>query len=432
MTPFLRREPAFRRLNITNAEDLSAQRWTLDEPADLVVLRDVFEHFGDNSFSFEDVVALAAADPSLFAANASIPRDEGARLAAGQKLWRRAKRVIPGGSLLLSKRPEMLLPERWPTYFSRAKGCHVWDLDGNELLDVGLMGVGTNILGYGHPKVDEAVARVVRDGNLTTLNAPEEVFLAEELVALHPWSDMARFTRSGGEACSVAVRIARAASGRSARSRSAVTTVGTIGTWLQISNPRTRSRHHLAGLDPAGVPPALARTALPFAYNDLAELDRLVATEDIGVIFIEVERSTPPAPGFLEGVRELATREDIVLVFDECTSGFRKVLGGLHLHYGVEPDIAVFGKTLGNGYAINAIVGRAAVMDHAQSTFISSTFWTERIGSAAALAALAAMRDEDAPARIDALGLQVRSGGSSSHRQLGSPSRSAGCPHFRS
>jgi glutamate-1-semialdehyde 2,1-aminomutase len=148
-------------------------------------------------------------------------------------------------------------------------------------------------------------------------------------------------------------------------------------------------------------------TSRPFAYNDLVGLDQVLAAGDVGTVIMEVERSIPPAPGFLEGVRELATRHGAVLVFDECTSGFRQVLGGLHLVHGVEPDIAILGKTLGNGFAVNAIIGRRSVMEAANRTFISSTFWTERVGAAAALAALEAMREEDAPGRVHAIGLSV-------------------------
>ena len=156
------------------------------------------------------------------------------------------------------------------------------------------------------------------------------------------------------------------------------------------------------------MPQGLAGSARGFAYNDLAALESLLETGEIGVVFMEVERSAEPDPGFLDGVRAAASRHDAVLVFDECTSGFRKNLGGLHLVHNVEPDVAVFGKTLGNGYAISAVIGRESVMQAAQNTFISSTFWTERIGPAAGLASLAAMRVEDAPARIDAIGLEIR------------------------
>lgn len=408
VTPYVQRDPINRVAIVDYVAELSAERVTLDEPEDLEVIAGVFEAFGHNRFTFEEVAALMRDQPTLFAANRHLHRDEGATMGTGEKLWRRAKRVIPGGSMLLSKRAEMHLPSGWPAYFSRAKGCRVWDLDDNEFIDVGLMGVGTNILGYGHAKVDEAVRRVVDAGNLSTLNCPEEVALAEALVELHPWADMARFTRSGGEACAVAVRIARAASGRDG-----IAFCGYHGwhDWYLSANLAEDSAldgHLLPGLDPVGVPRGLSGSARPFPYNDLAALESLFAGGDVGVVFMEVQRSTEPAPGFLEGVRALATRHGATLVFDECTSGFRKTLGGLHLLHGVEPDIAVFGKTLGNGYAINAVIGREDVMQAAQGTFISSTFWTERIGPAAALASLAAMRDEDAPARIDAIGLEVR------------------------
>lgn len=325
-----------------------------------------------------------------------------------EDVWSRAKRVIPGGSHLLSKRAEMFLPVGWPTYFDRAEGCTVWDLDGNSLTDVGFMGIGTNILGYGYPTVDEAVRKVVAKGNLSTLIAPEEVQLAEKLIELHPWASMARFTRSGGEAGAVAVRIARAASGKDK-----VAFCGYHGwhDWYLSANLGETSAldgHLLPGLAPSGVPRALAGTALPFEYNDPSSLETLLMRGDVGVIYMEVERSTPPAPNFLETVRTLATKAGAVLVFDECTSGFRRTVGGIHMHYAVEPDIAVFGKTLGNGYAINAVIGRESVMQAAQETFISSTFWTERIGPAAAIAALDAMQVEDAPARITAIGETVR------------------------
>ncbi len=329
-------------------------------------------------------------------------------MTTGEKLWRRAKKVIPGGNMLLSKRTEQHLQKGWPSYFSRAKGCRVWDLDDNDYIDAGLFGIGTNILGFGHPKVDEAVMRVVQAGNMSTLNCPEEVYLAEKLVEMHPWSGMARFTRSGGEACAVAVRIARAYSGKSA-----VAFCGYHGwhDWYlsaNLSEDSALDGHLLPGLLPAGVPRGLAGTARPFEYNDLAGLKKIMDADDVGVIFMEVRRGSEPAPGFLEGVREIATKKNAVLIFDECTSGFRKTFGGLHLDYGVNPDIITLGKTLGNGYAINAVLGTTEVMQAAQDTFISSTFWTERIGPTAALATLAVMEEEDAPARIHEIGLSVQ------------------------
>jgi glutamate-1-semialdehyde 2,1-aminomutase len=312
-------------------------------------------------------------------------------MGTGQKLWKRAKQIIPGGNMLLSKRAEMFLPDGWPAYFSKAKGCRVWDLDDVEYVDMSIMGIGTNTLGYGHPEVDAAVTDVIAKGNMATLNCPEEVYLAERLVEMHPWADMVRFTRSGGEANAVAIRIARAASGRDQ-----VAICGYHGwhDWYlsaNLADDKSLDGHLLPGLDPKGVPRNLKGSVLPFNYNDFAGLEKLVANNDIGVIKMEVIRNEGPRDNFLEKVRDLATANNIVLMFDECSSGFRQSFGGIHKLYGIEPDMAMFGKTLGNGYAINAVLGRREIMEAAQSTFISSTFWTERIGPAAALATLDVM-----------------------------------------
>jgi glutamate-1-semialdehyde 2,1-aminomutase len=393
VTVFMRQHPSLTKVNLAHTKDLSSERWTVDEPEDFEVVQHIVEHFAPNrDFGWQDVLELRETHPEYFEANQHLIRNEGAVVSTGAKLWKRAKRVIPGGSMLLSKRAEMFLPDGWPAYFSRARGCRVWDLDGSEYDDVSLMGIGTNLLGYGHPDVDAAVLQTVDKGNMSTLNCPEEVFLAERLVELHPWSEMVRFARSGGEANAIAIRIARAASGREK-----VAICGYHGwhDWYLAANlgdDQNLAGHLLPGLQPDGVPAGLRGTVLPFRYNRFEELENLVRENpDIGIIKMEVARSEAPEPGFLQKVRQLASAQKIVLIFDECTSGFRETFGGLHKKYGVEPDMAVFGKTLGNGYAITAVIGRREVMESAQSTFLSSTFWTERIGPTAALASLKTM-----------------------------------------
>ena len=211
----------------------------------------------------------------------------------GQKLYSKAKQIVAGGNMLLSKRPEMFLPEHWPSYFSKSKGCEVWDLDGNKYIDT-LMTPGTNSLGYSHPEVDEAVKEIVGNGNMSSLNAPEEVELTERLVELHPWADMARFARSGGEANSVAIRLARAASGRDN-----VAFCGYHGwhDWYLASNlsdSKGLDGHLLPGLDPYGVPQNLKGSVYPFEYNNFDKLDNLVKTKNIGVIKMEVFRNKEP------------------------------------------------------------------------------------------------------------------------------------------
>ena len=313
----------------------------------------------------------------------------------GQDLYVKAKKLIPGGTMLLSKRPEMFLPDLWPSYFSKAKGCNVWDLEGNKFIDTSIMGIGTNILGYGNNEVDEAVLETVKNGNMSTLNCPEEVYLAERLVEMHPWSDMVRLARSGGEANAIAIRIARAASGRDK-----VAVCGYHGwhDWYLSANlgsDENLAGHLLPGLDPKGVPSNLRNTVFPFNYNKIEELENLFEKNpDIGVIKMEVSRNKGPEDNFLHKVRAIANKHNAVLIFDECTSGFRQTFGGLHKLYGVEPDMAMFGKALGNGYGITATIGKRSVMEAAQKTFISSTFWTERIGPSAALKTLDIMERE--------------------------------------
>ena len=325
----------------------------------------------------------------------------------GQELYKKAKTLIPGGTMLLSKRPEMFLPENWPSYYSKAKGCEIWDLDGKKYIDMSIMGVGTNTLGYGHPEVDEAVMQTVKNGNMSTLNCPEEVELAEKLIEINPWADMVRFSRSGGEANSIAIRIARAASGKDT-----VAICGYHGwhDWYLSTNLNDGDglgNHLLPGLDTAGVPKGLKGSTIPFMYNDYEELLHIVEKHDIGVIKMEVQRNMPPTDNFLQKVRDLATAKGIVLIFDECTSGFRETFGGIYKKYYVEPDIAMYGITLGNGYGITAVVGRKEVMEAAQKTFISSTFWTERIGPTAALATLKVMEKEQSWDKITKTGKNI-------------------------
>lgn len=310
----------------------------------------------------------------------------------GQELYKKAKQLIPGGTMLLSKRPEMFLPDQWPSYFTEAKGCTVTDLDGKKYTDMSIMGIGTNTLGYGHEEVDAAVLETVKKGNMSTLNCPEEVYLAEKLIEMNPWADMVRFARSGGEANAIAIRIARAASGKDE-----VAICGYHGwhDWYLSTNHNDGdglSGHLLPGLEPAGVPKNLKNTVHPFHYNNFEELQQIVENHPIGVIKMEVVRNFGPEDNFLQNVRDLATQKNIVLVFDECTSGFRETYGGIFQKYGVEPDVAMFGKTIGNGFALTAVVGKRSVMEAAQKTFISSTFWTERIGSTAALKTLEVMQ----------------------------------------
>lgn len=308
----------------------------------------------------------------------------------GPELYNRAKEIIPGGTQLLSKRPEMWLPDLWPAYYSRAKGCEVWDLDENHFYDMSIMGVGANVLGYAHDEVDCAAKLAIDHGGMCTLNAPEEVELAEKLLELHPWADMVRYAKAGGEAMAVAARIARAYT-----KKDIVLVCGYHGwhDWYLSANlvkGDPLADVHLKGLTPAGVPRGLAGTNLIFHYNDIDEFRRLISENDghIAAVIMEPIRNDYPEEGYLEEIRQITKEKNIVLVFDEITAGFRLCAGGSHLELGVNPDIAVFGKAMTNGYPLSVVVGIKEIMEAAQDTFISSTFWTERIALAAAIATI--------------------------------------------
>jgi glutamate-1-semialdehyde 2,1-aminomutase len=330
----------------------------------------------------------------------------------GQELYKTAKTRIPGGTQLLSKRPEMFLPEQWPSYYSRAKGVEVWDLDGNRYIDMSYNGIGACVLGAADPDVDAAVRAAIDAGSTSTLNAPEEVELAELLCELHPWADMVRYARCGGEAVAVAVRIARA---RTRRDRVAFCGYHGWHDWYLAANlaeERALDGHLLPGLESSGVPRGLQGTALPFRYNHPEELEAIVARHrgDLAAVVMEPIRDHEPEPGFLNRADELAKSAGAVLVVDEVSAGFRLNTGGAHLKYGLKPDIAVFAKALGNGYPIAAVIGRADVMQAAQETFISSTNWTERIGPAAALALVRKHQRRDVGSHLVRIGKLVQDG----------------------
>lgn len=353
----------------------------------------------------------------------------------GQELYAIARRLIPGGTQLLSKRPELHLPGGWPPYYTSAKGCEITDLDGRTYVDMSFMGIGSCVLGYADADVDGAVKGAIDSGSMCTLNPPEEVELAETLIRLHPWAEMARFARSGGEAMALAVRIARARTGRDT-----VLFCGYHGwhDWYLAANladDAALDGHLLPGLSPAGVPRALAGTAHPFAYNDTAGLKELAEQHagSVGAIVLESVRDREPDPGFIETVRTSADSLGAVLVVDEITAAFRQSVGGAHLVLGLTPDIAVFAKALSNGYPMAAVIGTRDAMDAAQTSFISSTYWTERIGPVAALATIEKLEREEVPSHLMRVGREVVDVWEAAAREAGLEIHVAGVPalaHF--
>ena len=329
-----------------------------------------------------------------------------------QDLYKTAKKIIPGGTQLLSKRPEMFLPNLWPSYYSKSKGCEVWDLDNNHYYDIGIMGIGTCVLGYANDVVNNAVKDSIDNGSMSTLNAPEEVELAEKMLEIHPWADQARFAKTGGEAVTVALRIARAYT-----KKTKIAFCGYHGwhDWYLSANLNDEDglgSQLLPGLSTDGIPKELKNTAFPFNYGNYEKFDKIISnfSSELGVVIMEVQRYKSLDINFLKHIRKVTKDLGIVLIFDEISSGFRVNIGGMHLLHGVNPDMAVFGKALGNGFPISAILGNAAVMSSAQGTFISSSYWTERTGYVAALKTLEFYEENNVIEVISKTGMFIRKG----------------------
>ena len=324
------------------------------------------------------------------------------------KFWEGAKKVIPGGNLLYSKRAEMFLPGFWPSYFTKAKECYLWDKNNKRFIDM-VFAVGTNVLGYSNKTIDKAVKKIIDKGNMTTLNSYEEVLLAKKLLKLNSWASMVKFSRSGGEANAISIRIARAYN----KKKQNVAICGYHGwhDWYlsaNINNNSNLNTHLSKNVKIGGVNKKLKNTSFLFNYNDLNKLEYLLKNKKIGIIKMEVERSIKPEKFFLKKVRALSNKYKAVLIFDECTSGFRQTLGGIYKDYKVIPDIVNYGKAMGNGYAINAIVGKKKIMQACQDTFISSTFWSERLGFVAAIETIKQMERKKTFKKIKETGKYIK------------------------
>ncbi len=330
---------------------------------------------------------------------------------SGTKLWEEAKTKISCGTGLLSKRAHLFDSQTWPSYFSRAKGSSIWDLDGKHYTDF-TGGVGAILLGHADDEVNAAVKRRVNLGSYATLASPDEVKLADELLDLHPWAGKVRYARGGGEALGLAVRIARAATGKSG-----IAFCGYHGwsDWYLAANlgdDAALDGHLLPGLQPLGVPRELAGTAVPFRYNDPASFQAALQKLDgkLAAVVMEPMRSEFPRDGFLQTVIADCHAAGAVFVLDEVTSGWRFGFPSAAPMLGIEPDIAVYAKAMSNGYPAGAIVGKNEVMDASNNSFISSSYWTDGVGTAASLACIGKMRRERVQKHLWSLGERLQTG----------------------
>jgi len=323
--------------------------------------------------------------------------------------WIKAKKNILNGSMLLSKRPEQFIPAAWPTFYKHAKNCHIWDNFNNKYLDFSLMGIGTNILGYSNPSVNSYVKKVIDNSSVSTLNSNYDYELSKMLIKIHPWSEMVAYSRTGAEANAIAIRIARAYS-----KKDEIAICGYHGwhDWYlsaNLKNPKNLKNIHLDGLSTIGIPKKLKGITHPFKYNDIKTFEKIIKDNpQIGTVFMEVERNEKPKKNFLKKIRKITLEKNIVLIFDECSSGFREVYGGLHKKYKINPDMAVFGKSLGNGIPITVTIGKKKIMESGLNSFISSTFWTDATGPAAAISTLKEMKRLKSWKKISFTGKKIK------------------------
>ena len=395
------------------ADDLPAkavtpfERFTLVGIESLLCLREACEITGMNDGDLRDIFrnnALRLLAPHL--ETKDVPAAP-----SGPELWARAQQRIACGTGLLSKRAVSFDPATWPQYYSRCEGAFTWDSNGRRYLDF-TGGIGAILLGYSDPDVNAAVKRRINLGSFCTLTSPDEVELADLLLALHPWAQRVRYGRGGGDALAQAVRIARAATGRSG-----IAFCGYHGwsDWYLAANlgeTDALDGHLLPGLQPLGVPRELAGTAVPFRYNDFASFEAALKKLDgkLAGVMMEPMRAEEPRDGFLEKVAAVCRAAGGVFMVDEVTSGWRFGFPGACARLGIQPDVVVYAKAISNGFPCAAIVGRGEVMDAANASFISSSYWTDGVGPAAALACVRKMQRVSAQQHVWTLGEKLQAG----------------------
>ncbi len=415
VTPYLR-SGKFRTANVENDSSFLHQhyRWTVDEMADLDFIREVYKAFQEKEhFGMKDVFELIEKNPGLQRMNSEIVSNRGyykslfqeAHAAAAprraieqSKAWlERANKVIPGSSQTFSKGSNQHVYGVAPVFLAKGKGCRVWDVDGNEYIDY-VQGLLPNILGYAHEEVNAAVAKQVGQGHSFSLPHPVEVELAERLTRIIPCAQKVRFGKNGSDVTSGAVRAARALTGRER-----IACCGYHGWQDWYIGSTTRN---------AGVPEAVRALTNPFVYNDLASLDKLLLAHkgEFAAVIMEPVNFWPPAAGFLEGVKNLAHEHGALLVFDEICTGFHFGLGGAQKKFGVAPDLACFGKAMGNGFPISCVVGSSDVMKIFEDIFFSFTFGGEVASMAAAMKVLDVLENTDALARLEVNGRLLQEG----------------------
>ena len=410
VTPFIRQRPD--RWPAANhpcpSGDFSDYHWSVDRPEHLALVADLLGEAGAEA-GIDALLAAVRRRPDLQTRSRAGERPNAGAIATfraaldaaprptttvSDELWKRSLGLIPAGTQTLSKGPTQWIRGFAPKYLARGRGSHVWDVDGNEY-------IGPVTLGHGHPAVVEAVFRAMADGNAHSLMHPLEITVAERLRPIIPCArgdGMIRFGKNGSDATAACIRAARAKTGRSAVARH-----GYHGwqDWAIESSYGVRAK---------GVPAEVMGLAAAFPYNDLDALDRLLATRPHAAVIMEPVNLAAPKPGYLQGVRELATRHGAVLVFDEVITGFRYARGGAQEHFGVTPDLCAMGKGVANGVPMAVVAGKREFMAPFEDIFFSFTFGGETMGLAATMATLDAMEQGDYWGHVWRIGARLQDG----------------------
>jgi len=384
VTPFIRNNPSlFRIKNIAlGLKNLGQHRWTIDTPEDLEFIEKLIQKSKGSNSLFKLLEILentedlqqppykrnAGFEKSLEQENMVITN-----FSASQSLLERAKKVIPLGAQTFSKSYIQYPENTSPFFVTQGRGGHVWDVDGNQYVDL-INALLPNVLGYGDETVNDAIVEQLGKGISFSLSTEVEVCLAEKLCQIIPCAEKVRFAKNGTDVTSAAVRLARAYTGRDQ-----VLVCGYHG-WQDWSIGTT-SRNK-------GVPKVVSELSQAIPYNDLTKLAEELKNNKVACLIMEPCNVQIPHTGYLENVLQLCEQYGALLVFDEIITGFRFSLGGAQEYFGVTPHLSCFGKAMGNGMPISAIVGRADIMQEMENIFFSGTFGGETLSIVAALATI--------------------------------------------
>ena len=389
VTHDIKKNYKFKKGNFINSIDVSDTRLTVDYKNDLKNIKFLIDKYNIN-VNYEKIRKEIFKGGLFVSDKFRNVKEE--NLNKGQVLWNKAQKKILNGNMLLSKNPDYILPGHWPTYYEKATGIIIKGLDKKNYKDLYMMSVGTNLLGYSNKSINNKVIKSIKKSNMSSLNCHEEVEVAEQLLKMHSWASKVKFAKTGGEANTIAIRLARCSS-----KYDNIAFCGYHGwhDWYLSSNLNTKNNldfHLLPGLETKGIPKFLKNSVFPFKYGEKINFKNFFKKNKIGVVITELSRQKKINIKFLKKLLSAAKKSGVIVIFDECTSGFREYFGGIHLKYKLKPDLVTYGKAIGNGYPITAILGSAKIMKNASTTFISSTFWTERTGFVAALEALKLMK----------------------------------------